>query len=244
MKLGLQLWSIHDITKAKGIHDSITLARILGFEGIEFIDLDSFSGYEVKASLDANGLVCCGAHVSEAMLRESLDDLIQKLKVLNAPSVALGCRFYESEEDCKNFGRFMNETGKRLKAEGIRLGYHNHDHEFLEYDGKKAIDILLDTCEPENVFFELDTRHVAIGGSLPEEYAKKYRGRIPFLHARDTDMKEDTAIGCGVVDFKAVVEAAGNVEWLIVENPWLGCNLEQIRTSVNYINNNLMNSEV
>ena len=116
--------------------------------------------------------------------------------------------------------------------------------EFEEYDGKKIIDILLDSCDRENVFFELDTRHVAIGGSSPVEYAKKYSGRIPFLHVRDTDMKEDTAIGCGVVDFKAVTEAAGDVEWLIIENPWLGSNLEQIRTSVKYINDNLLNKEV
>lgn len=241
MKLGLQLWSINDITKEKGIKASIRLAEILGFEGIEFVGIDSFSAEEAKATLDEAGLVCCGAHVTEALLRDSFDDVLSRLKTLGAPSVCVGCRFYEGADDVKSFAKFMNETGKRLKAEGIRLGYHNHDHEFAEYDGKKIIDILLESCDSENVFFELDTRHVAIGGSSPREYAKKYSGRIPFLHARDTDMKEDTAIGCGVVDFKAVKEAAGQVEWIIVENPWLGSNLEQLRTSVKYLNDNLLN---
>lgn len=238
MKTGLQLYSIKDIREEKGIKETLKAASVLGFDGVEFAGWDDLTGEELKAELEKYNLVCCGAHLALSLLQERHDEFVGILKTVNAPSVCVPWMNFDNAEGWAKFGKDMNEMGKILASEGIRLGYHNHKQEYIEYDGKLAIDILLENCDPEYVFFEFDTRHTILAGQSPVGYAEKYSGRIPFLHARDTDMTHDTAVGAGVVDFEKVVKAAGNVEWMIVENENFGKNLEELRQSAKYIREN------
>ena len=110
-----------------------------------------------------------------------------------------------------------------------------HESDFKEVGEKLLIDIILENCSPKNVFFELDCRHAAITNHNPIVEALRYSGRIPVLHARDTDMKKDVAVGDGVVDFPTVVKEAHGVEWLVVENGNIGSNLDELRRSAKYL---------
>ena len=239
LPIAVQLYSVRGDMEADFVG---TLAKVkgMGYDGVEFAGLDDCSGDDLKEGLERYGLECCGAYILLPLLQERYDEFVGVLKKLNAPSVcapipSLGEKTYDG---WKNFAIEMNEMGKKLAADGIRLGYHNHTDEYEKFDGKYAIDIVLENCDPENVFFELDTRHTTVAGCNPVEFAKKYAGRIPFLHAKDTDMTHDTAVGSGVIDFEKVVKAADGVEWMIVENENSGRNLEELRQSVKYIRGN------
>ena len=240
MKVGLQLFSIHDIKSEKGVLETLKAASVLGYDGVEFAGWDDLSGDVLKEELYKYGLECYGAHIALPFLQQSYDEFVSILKKLNAPSVCVPIPTLKEEsfEGWKNFAIEMNEMGKKLAQDGIKLGYHNHTNEFKMFDGQYAIDIFLENCNPENVFFEFDTRHTAIAGCNPVDFAKKYAGRIPFLHARDTDMTNDTAVGYGVVDFKKVVKEGKGIECMIVENENVGKNLEELRLSAKYIRNN------
>ena len=127
---------------------------------------------------------------------------------------------------------------KKFNEAGIYFGYHNHVHEFkLADDGKMFIDHILDNCEEKNVFFEMDTRHVALSEVKPEKYIKKMPGRVKVLHARDTNGENDTAVGAGIVDFKAVMDVIGVPEWFVVENENFGKNEGELADSVTYLKN-------
>ena len=230
-KIALQLFSINNISREDGLRETLKKAAELGYDSVEFAGYFGLTIDELKEELAKNNLTVTGAHIGVAEFEERYEETVAGLKALGAYCVCIPHATFDSAQGWADFGRKLNEIGKKLRADGILFGYHNHAHEFVEYDGKRAIDILLENSEPENVFFEFDTRHCAIAKVDPVEYARKYKGRIPVLHARDTDMTNDTAVGSGVVDFKAVVDAAEGICAFVVENGNIGENLDQLRES-------------
>ena len=47
MKIGVQLYSIHDITDEKGIKTALCAASVLGFDGVEFAGFGGLSAEEM-----------------------------------------------------------------------------------------------------------------------------------------------------------------------------------------------------
>lgn len=239
MKTALQLYSIKDISESKGIFESLKTAKELDYDGVEFAGYFGKTPEELKAELDRLGLEVAGAHIrADAFLGGNFDETIHGLKVLGAYCTCIPWYTIETAKQAEEAGKLFDEIGKKVTAHGIKFGYHNHESEFKEVGEKLLIDIILENCSPKNVFFELDCRHAAITNHNPIVEALRYSGRIPVLHARDTDMKKDVAVGDGVVDFPTVVKEANGVEWLVVENGNIGSNIEELRKSAEYLKAN------
>lgn len=236
-KVALQLFSIKDISTDKGIFESLKTAKELGYDGVEFAGFFDKSVEEIKQELDRLGLEVAGAHIKYDAIVADIDATIANLKLLGAYSVSIPWLTCNTKEDCIRAKENFEKLGKILATHGIKFGYHNHTAEYAEIDGRMIIDYLLD-ADKDALFYELDTRHAAISEHNPVVEAIRYSGRIPVLHARDTDMTNDTAVGDGVVDFPAVVKEANGIEWFVVENGNIGSNLEQLRKSAKYLKEN------
>jgi sugar phosphate isomerase/epimerase len=104
----------------------------------------------------------------------------------------------------------------------IAFLYHNHHHEFTQYDGERVLDILARETDPNLVMFELDTYWVRRGGEDPAEYLRRLQKRCPLLHIKDMEPGPEqffAEVGEGVLDFAGILRAAqdAEVQWLIVE---------------------------
>ena len=80
--VAIQLYSLRDV-----IGDDVpgTLEKIagMGYEGVEFAGYYWFSGEELRAMLDANGLKCAGSHVGLDLLEgDVLEDTVATNKRL------------------------------------------------------------------------------------------------------------------------------------------------------------------
>ncbi|MGN1121747.1 MAG: sugar phosphate isomerase/epimerase family protein [Eubacteriales bacterium] len=239
MKIALQLYSIKNISEEKGLCAALDKAKELGYEGVEFAGLFGLTPQQAKAELDKRGLLCAGFHEGYGgNVADNPEKAIDMCKICDAFSLCIPHYAADTAEGWAAFGKSMNEIGKKFRAAGIPFGYHNHRHEFEPLpDGRLPMDILLENCEPENVFFEMDTRHVVIAGVKPEEYIKRYASRVTVLHARDTDGEHDSAVGAGLVNFPAVMDVIGVPEWFVVENENFGTNEQQLADSVTYLKN-------
>lgn len=237
MKIALQLYSINDISTEQGLCAALDKAKELGYDGVEFAGLFGLTAEQAKAELDKRGLGCAGFHEGIDNVYPDPTERINMAKICGAYSLCVPYYNTDSAEKWAEFGRQLNEVGAKFKAAGIPFGFHNHPHEFVPVDGKLPIDIILENCSPENVFFEMDTRHVIAAGYDPAEYAKKYSGRVTVLHARDTTDECDCAVGAGKVDFPAVIEQIGIPEWIVVENENFGKNEKELADSVTYLRN-------
>ena len=234
-QIALQLLSINNISKEKGLRETIRVAAELGYNSVEFAGYFGLTINEIKEELKKYNLSVAGAHIGITEFENKYEETVRGLKELGAYSACIPYAKFDTAEEWANFGKRLNVIGEKLRKDGILFGFHNHIIEFEEFDGKKIIDIIFENCDPENVFFEFDTRHCAIAGVNPVSYAMKYAGRIPVLHARDTNMEKDTATGSGVVDFKSVDREANGIKAFVVENGNIGSNLDELRDSAAFL---------
>lgn len=234
-QIALQLFSINNISKEKGLRETIRVAAELGYNSVEFAGYFGLTINEIKEELKKYNLSVAGAHIGITEFENNYEETVRGLKELGAYSACVPHAKFDTAEEWANFGKRLNTIGEKLRKDGILFGFHNHVIEFEELNGKKVIDIIFENCDPENVFFEFDTRHCAIAGVNPVSYAMKYAGRIPVLHARDTNMEKDTATGSGVVDFKSVDREANGINAFVVENGNIGSNLEELRDSAAFL---------
>lgn len=143
--------------------------------------------------------------------------------------------FHTKLADLKAYCDYYNEIGKRCKAAGMRLGYHNHAFEFKEVEGEIMYDYMLKNTDPELVFFQMDVYWVVKGGKSPVDYFNTYPGRFVQLH-----LKDERELGeSGMVGFDAIyrnLKIAGTEELIVeVEKYSTGKPLESVRKSRNYL---------
>lgn len=235
MKIALQLYSLRTISEEQGLCATLDKAKELGYDGVEFAGLFGLTPEEAHRELERRGLQCAGFHEGIERLREHTDEVVAMASCCEAASIAIPYYDAPTADDWRALGADCRRISAALRGAGIPLGYHNHCHELRPMEGETPLDILLGSCTPEELFFEMDTRHVAVGGADPVAYARRYAGRIPVIHVRDTDGDRDMAVGEGILDFPAILAACGMPEWCVVENENFGENEDELRRSVAYL---------
>ena len=80
----------------------------------------------------------------------------------------------------------LNGMAARLAGDGLRLGYHNHDHELSSLiGGRPALEVLADRLVGA-VFLEVDTYWAAVGGQdVPARCSAGFGDRVRYLHVKD-----------------------------------------------------------
>lgn len=82
--------------------------------------------------------------------------------------------------------RRLNDTGNKLKEEGISLLYHNHNYEFQKPDGLlTAYEYILQNTDPEAVNFEFDSYWPTEAGVTALDVMKQLGSRMKLYHIND-----------------------------------------------------------
>ena len=209
--IAVQLYSLRHLSDS--FADIAAAAATAGYEGVELIFLPDHSGEEAKAILETHGLQAVSAHVPYQSLADDFAATIafhravgNDCLILPMPDPAV--RQAASAEVWRAFGQTLNELGRRCRAEGMRLGYHNHAFEMERLDGARAIDWLLNNAEEENLFWEPDLAWIAAGAASPLELVQKYAGRCPHIHAKDLAPAGQNEDQMGLADV-----GYGTLEW-------------------------------
>jgi len=115
----------------------------------------------------------------------------------------------------------LNMGAEKMKAAGLRAGYHNHQLEFKPIDGKRPIEVLAENTKPD-VMLQLDVGTCIEAGSDPVAWIKQNPGRIRSMHCKDWSSENGykVLVGEGVAPWKKLFEAAeksGGLEFYLVE---------------------------
>lgn len=221
--LGVQLYSVrHEL--ANDFEGTIARLADMGYEGVEFADYFGMSGTEIKNILDRHNLHCCGTHVYLDVLR---DDVFEETVAFNK---ALGNNYFIirwiPEEERNTRETFLqtiddyNEITERLAAYDMRLGYHNHDYIFQQFEGEYLWDILAENTD-DRFILQLDTGHAALMEQDPVELIRRHPGRTASIHAKAySTVNEEAVIGEDELDWAGIISASeevGGIEWYILE---------------------------
>ena len=222
LPIALQLYSIKDETE-KNFTEALRKVAKIGYTGVEFAGYGGLSSSELKALLQELGLKACGSHVSLEELTKNIDSVIEYNLEIGNPYIICPWAAYSNREDYENMAKTLNALAIKCKAKGILFGYHNHGHEFQEFQGEHGLDIIYKETDSELVKAEIDTYWVQHAGLNPVEYIKKHAGRCDLIHIKDMEVvdgeKRSTEVGNGIMDIKNIIkEAEGQgAKWLIVE---------------------------
>jgi sugar phosphate isomerase/epimerase len=95
----------------------------------------------------------------------------------------------------------------RAKAHGLKFSIENHTHTLLPDTGSFLR--LWDSIRDRDLGINLDAGWAMLNREYPPVAVYKVRGHLMNLHMRDIDglMRRFSAIGDGVMDFKAIVDA-------------------------------------
>jgi sugar phosphate isomerase/epimerase len=125
-----------------------------------------------------------------------------------------------SVDAARKLGEEFNRAGEAARTRGLTFAYHNHDYEFAPLGSTTCYDVLLATCDPKLVEFELDLFWITKAGKDPLTYLAQQPGRFPMVHVKD--MAADGAmvdVGAGTIDFAKIFAAAnGGIRHYFVEH--------------------------
>lgn len=232
-KIVAQLYNLRDYCTTESDFDE-TMAKIrnIGYEAVQMsgVALDPAVARKI---MDKNGIVCVAAHSNlAALLIDDINKEIDRCKTLGCDFDALGgpgMDYLFNYEKCLELIDLFLERGEIFKANGIKLGYHNHHNEFYRYpENKKTMleTFYEGTARPGNecVFAEIDTHWVARGGQDPARWIYKVAGRMPVAHFKDFQITKEEGpffaeIGEGNLDWCSIIRACEDtgVRWYSIE---------------------------
>ncbi len=210
---------------ADDLDRTLNTLKQTGYQAVQISGIGPIDNDAVRGLLEKHGLFCCATHASITDLKKNLQSVILKQKTYGCDFVALaypGEEYWHSD-GAKVLADELNDIGRRLDMEGIKLGYHNHHKEFERFNIKTFLEELLEYTDPKLVSIEIDTYWVQAGGQNPVSWIHNVKDRIPVIHLKDYAILNHepvfAEVGEGNLDWTEIVEACryAGVRWYVVE---------------------------
>jgi sugar phosphate isomerase/epimerase len=205
MDIALQLYSIHEEAK-QDFSRALEMAERAGYRAVEFAGYFGNSPEEMKKLLEKYHLTAVSTHVGIDRLKSALDEELAYAKALGYKLIICPYLACKTKEETLADAAFLETCARKAAQEGILVGYHNHQQEFNQFDGKYAMDMLLETAP--TLKFEPDVYWIAYAGLDPMEYIRPWvkAGRVCAVHAKEIAKEgtENVYIGEGNIDFAAI----------------------------------------
>ncbi|MEA2009010.1 MAG: sugar phosphate isomerase/epimerase [Chloroflexota bacterium] len=227
-QIGLQLYSVRTAIE-RNFEDTIRKVAAMGYKNVETAFFPEHISLARAGKLfNELGLNVVSAHCEIPSDDQQQDLWLEMAEVYDCQNMIWhgwaedGC--YKSVENTKQWVEIYNEASVFAKANGLRLGLHNHWWEFEEADdGHLPFYYFLEHLDSD-IFFEIDIYWAKVAGKDPAKIVADFGDRVSFLHVKDgpartgeTDAMQLPA-GQGTLDIPAILQASSDdTEWLIVE---------------------------
>jgi sugar phosphate isomerase/epimerase len=218
--ISVQLYSLRE---QAALDFPAVLARLgsAGFVGVELAGFNHLTPAAFAQCINDSGLVVSSAHVAAG---DGFAATLADVQSVGCSTVVIPFvppDGFHSLDAIKRTADMLNECNEIARAAGATLGYHNHWWEFEQaFAGRSAFLHLYDHLA-DDIFVELDCYWAKVGGADPIEVLTAFGDRVRLLHVKDgpADVPESNmvAVGSGLVDIAAVLAAAPNAAWHVVE---------------------------
>lgn len=167
---------------------------------------------------------------------------------------------YSDKEAVDGLIADLNACGKRLKADGIELLYHNHNCEFRKIDGQTAYDRIIENTDPEYVNFEFDSYWPTEAGVNTVELMRRLGSRIKLYHINDRGSRvegktssiltsDSMELGYGNMDLKTMVDIVkeNGVDAVVLESHknWVDKSpIKSFQLSAKFMNENVLSCKI
>ena len=226
-KMGLQLFTIRG-PLAKDVVGTIKKVAAIGYEDSETYGYDPAQGtyYGMKASAfkqllaDHKMITTSGHYDFTKYFDKSTDEMMRYVDQCIEGAHALGQKYitwpwldpaFRTLENFKLLAGKLNTIGERINKAGLGFAYHNHDFEFVDYNGENGYNIIMRETDPALVKLQIDLYWIMHSSKLsPSELFNKQPGRFVMWHIKDMDKvsRDYSELGNGSIDFTVILPEA------------------------------------
>ena len=184
------------------------LLRELAEAGYDSVEAMFGQAPQDRETMQAAGIAYGAAHLLPPNIEE-LEPLTDFLQSMNARHVCCSgpLRWNErTADDYRRTAAFLNEKGRRLREQGIRLHYHNHEFEFEKVTGEQtAMDLLLTEFNPNSVTLCFDAGWAQRAGQDAATFLREHGPRVGVLHLRDFRGTQSVPLGQGEINLPSQI---------------------------------------
>ena len=226
-RIGLNMFSLRelcgDLDSLKQTFESVANA---GYKYVQISGIRGIEPADIKSAFEAAGLSACATHLSWDRFTDGVDEVIELHRLYGTTHTAIGS-LPNDYRQADGVPRFLSEAESvlpRVADAGMDFSFHNHNHEFAQFDGSTWIDMLFEQGAGAGVKFEIDTYWVAAGGADPAAYIEKFADAMSIVHVKDMQVTTDreqrfAPVGSGNLNWDRIFPAIRNapIEYVIVE---------------------------
>ena len=246
--IAVQMYTLRD---AGSLEQQLKIVHDAGVHAVETVGTQNTSATELNQLLDRYSIKAISSHVPLAELRGNLDGVVAfNRSIGNTTLVVPYLDAKDRPTDAAGWtalGQELGRLAKQVRGKDMRLAYHNHDFELVDFDGRTGLELLFAAAGPD-LQTELDLAWVARAGLDPAVMLAKLRGHVFAVHAKDNAPKGQAqdeggfaAVGQGVLDWNAILPAAAaaGVHWYIIEHDQPRDPAKVIQTGADYLREHL-----
>ena len=225
-QIAAQLYTLRNFCKTPAdIATSLKKVKQIGFDAVQVSGIGKIDPKELAAILKGEGLTCCVTHIGLDRMKAEPQAVADEHQLWGCKYTAIGGYGWSdmNEQSWRDFAKDFSAVAANLAKLGLAVGYHNHSHELVKYNGQTALDIIFKNVD-KSVWMEIDTYWITHGGGDPIQWVNKVAGRIPCIHLKDMAITHDrkqlmAEVGEGNLNFPGILEAAkkAGTQWYIIE---------------------------
>lgn len=261
-QITVQLYSVRDLAK----QDYAGTIRAIADTGFGCVETAGYPGYSAKQAAQLFkdlGITAPTAHTG-LPVGDNKNAIIEEALLMGHKYLITGCppkfkEHYTSLDNVKAMAELYCQAAENVKPHGLQVGYHNHDWDLVEIDGRRVHQVFLENT-PESVVYEADIFWVSRAGLDPAAFIQEIGPRGKALHFKDGIVSEKAAFkeattdsgkimvsdsipfraaGTGQVDLLGASKAVRHAEYIAVElDSFSGDMMQAIKDSYRYLTAN------
>ncbi len=226
-KLGAQLYTIRNfIQTERDFARSMEKIKAIGYDCVQFAALENYDAKAYRKVCDAYDIEVGLTHTNPERILKEVDKVIEDHLILGCPYVGIGCMpdRYRAPEWISYFAEDFTEAAEKIKANGMKLMYHNHGFEFQHHlNGRDLLECMTDDMPADLLGITVDVFWTQAGGKNVMDVLEQYKDRLDCLHLKDWKSIHSklffAEIGEGYMDNKAIINFAQNAgtKYMFVE---------------------------
>ena len=233
VRIGVQMYSVKDLWKPNPAA-AFRKLKAMGYDGVQSFGFLEMNPVELEKMLSDNGLrIIDMPFLMESVAPDKFNRFLEFCQRFEIGFVYEPWSKFATGAEWRRHADELVALGEKFKPYGIRVGYHNHQHELKDhFDGKTPLEYLYDA----GLAMELDVGHVKLAGGDPVRWLEKLAGRVPSIHAKAgggnvVGGKEDAN------DWKAIfaAAAASGAKWALVECETRHDTYEDVAASMDFL---------
>ena len=233
IRIGVQMWSVNDLWK-KNPTDAFRRLKALGYDGVQSFGFLAMDWNELEKMLDGEGLrIVDMPFYMKNVAPGEFEKFVAFCQRFGIDFVYEPYNRFKTGAEWQKHAQELVALREKFARFGIRVGYHNHQHEVKErYAGKSPLQYLYDA----GLDMELDVGHVKLAGGDPLEWLGKLKGRVPSIHAKPGGGNSVGGAGDGN-DWPGIfaAAAAAGTKWAVVECETRRNTYEDVAASMAFI---------